>query len=121
MLEWAAKRYVKSLTGIQFLRRDESYVICPEKSGGIECAIHGHNGPDGARGSANSFARLGRKANIGHFHSAGIIDGVYVAGTSSQFNLGYNKGPSSWSHSHVVTYLNGKRAIVTMWDGKWRA
>lgn len=35
--------------------------------------------------------------------------------------MGYNKGPSSWSHSHVVTYPNGKRAVVTMRGTRWRA
>ena len=56
-----------------------------------------------------------------HTHQAGIYDGVYTAVTSSVLDLGYNRGPSSWSHSHIVTYANGKRAIITIWNGKWRA
>jgi hypothetical protein len=36
--------------------------------------------------------------------------------------MGYNKGPSSWSHSHVITYPNGKRSIITLQkNGNWRA
>jgi hypothetical protein len=105
----------------RFLREDESYIICRDAGGGIECGMHGHLGPNGARGSANAFARMGRKAIVGHTHSAGIVDGVYTAGTSSDLDLGYNRGPSSWTHSHVVVYANGKRAIITMWRGKWRA
>jgi len=118
------------LEDVIFLKEDDSFVICSEDSplsifgdeiGGIECGLHGHNGPNGGRGSAKSFTSIGRKCNIGHSHSAGIVDGVYVAGVACDLDLGYNKGPSSWSHSHIVTYPNGKRTIITMKRGKWKA
>lgn len=104
-----------------FLRLDQSRVICPDEHGGIECGMHGDDGMNGAPGSIQAFTKMGRRANIGHSHSAGILDGVYQAGTSSRMSLGYNHGPGSWSHSHIVTYPNGARAIVTMWQGAWRA
>jgi hypothetical protein len=44
-----------------------------------------------------------------------------VAGTSSKLDVGYNTGPSSWTHSHIVTYENGKRAVITLYAGSWRA
>lgn len=113
--------FVAAVEDARFLDEDESFVICPDANGGIECGMHGDLGPDGARGSAIAFTRMGRKANIGHTHKAGIEDGVYVAGTSSILTPDYVRGPGSWSHSHVVTYANGKRAVVTMWNGKWRA
>lgn len=106
---------------VKFLDEDESFVLCRDDHGGIECGMHGHLGPNGRRGSPGAFAKMGRKANIGHFHTAQILDGVYVAGCSCKLDQEYNVGPSSWSWSHVVTYANGKRAIVTMWNGKWRA
>lgn len=105
----------------QFLDVDESFITCKEFDGGIENGMHGDLGPNGARGSSLGFSRMGRRANIGHSHSASIVDGVYTAGTSSKLDMEYNGGPSSWSHSHVVTYPNGRRAIVTMWDGRYRA
>jgi len=105
----------------RFLRADESYIICKDRHGGIECGMHGDDGPNGAYGTIGGLAKMGRKANIGHSHSAGIQDGVYQAGTSSELDLGYNRGPGSWSHSHIVTYPSGERTIVTMWNGKWRA
>ena len=83
--------------------------------------MHGYLGPNGTPGGAAAFAKMGRKANVGHTHKAGIHDGVYTAGTSSYVNLSYNRGPSSRSQSHILTYKNGKRAMVTMWNGKWRA
>ncbi len=121
LLEWAEAHVRGRVSGARFLREDESFIICPDANGGIECGMHGHLGPNGSRGNAMSFARMGRKAVVGHTHQAGITDGVYVAGTSSEFDMGYNPGPHSWSWSHVVTYPNGKRAITTMWNGKWRA
>jgi len=120
VLNWAMRR-AGCPPGTVFLDQDESYIICRDRAGGIECGMHGHLGPNGARGNPNNLSRMGRRANIGHSHSAAIIDGLYVAGCTAKLDLGYNVGPSSWSHSHIVTYRNGKRAIVTMWEGKWRA
>jgi hypothetical protein len=44
-----------------------------------------------------------------------------VAGTSSLLRVSYNRGPSSWSHSHVVQYPEGPRTMITMWGGRWCA
>lgn len=91
------------------------------KIAGIRHDQHGDLGPNGARGSVVNIARTGEKSNIGHSHSAGITHGCYQAGTFSLLDMGYNTGPSSWSHSAIVTYANGKRAVVTLRAGKWRA
>lgn len=106
---------------IRFLDEDESFVICDDPHGGIECGMHGHLGANGARGGINSFAKMGRRANVGHSHVAGIKEGIWQAGTSSLLDMKYNKGLSSWSHSHIGTYENGKRTMITMKNGKWRA
>lgn len=98
-----------------FLREDESMEVL-----GIEKGMHGHLGANGARGSPQAFTKMGPKASTGHTHSCEIRDGIYTAGTSSNLDMGYNKGLSSWSHSHIVTLLNGKRQIVTMQGGRWR-
>jgi hypothetical protein len=116
-----AMRLFGAPANVKFLQKDESFIICPDANGGIECGMHGDLGVNGVKGNVLSYARMGRKSIIGHSHSAGIVDGVYVAGVSASFDLGYNDGPSSWSHSHVVVYPNGKRAIVTMYAGGWRA
>ena len=106
---------------VRWLREDESVIICKDAKGGIEIGAHGHLGPNGSRGSAANLARMSRRMNRGHSHVADITSGVYTAGTFSKLDLGYNSGPSSWSHSFVVTYTNGKRQIITVYDGKWRA
>lgn len=117
MLEWCLRESGLDMPA-QFLSSDESYLICGRK---IECGMHGHLGPSGSYGSPANLSKMGRKANIAHTHSAGIYDGLYVAGTSSKLRWDYNRGPSSWTHSHVVTYENGKRTIVTIYNGRWKA
>lgn len=105
-----------------FLREDESFLIAVDDIGqGIECGLHGHRGPNGSRGSSASLRNIGVRLNKGHDHTASILDGVYSAGVSANLDLRYNKGPSSWSWSHIVTYRNGKRAIITQRGNKYRA
>ena len=104
---------------VKFLLPDESFTV-----GEVELGMHGHLGANGAFGSPQNLAKIGKKATTAHTHSAGIYHGLYVAGTSSKLtkDWNYTQGPSSWSWSHVVQYSNGQRTIVTMnKDGKWRA
>lgn len=106
---------------IKFLDRDESFPLFRLTDKPVECGIHGHLGVNGSRGCPSQFTKIGRRVNTAHTHSAGIIDGVYTAGTSTELILSYSSGPSTWSHSHILTYQNSKRAIVTCCDEKWRA
>jgi hypothetical protein len=113
--------YALGLSGFneaKFLVADESFLICDKK---IECGQHGHLGPGGRRGSPDNLSKMARKANTAHTHSCGIYNGLYVAGTSSKLRWDYAVGPSNWSHTHIVTYGNGKRSLITMYAGKWRA
>lgn len=110
----------QGLEDIAFPPRNGSYVVCQEH-GGIECAMHGDQGPNGARGTATNLVKVATRMNVGHAHSASILDGVYVAGLSGLLDQGYNSGPSGWSHTHIVTYGSSKRTLVTLIDGKWRA
>ena len=123
LLQWAitTANPTKSILWALFLEEDESFILCPDANGGIECGMHGHRGPNGARGTIKSFARMGRKSVVGHSHTAGIFEGCYQVGLSGRMNLIYNKGPSSWTHTHCVIYKNGKRTLVTIHNGKWRA
>ncbi|AAT69465.1 gp05 [Alphaproteobacteria phage PhiJL001] len=100
---------------VRFLERNESYQIL-----GIECGLHGDEGPNGSRGTTANLSRLGARVNKGHDHSAAILDGVYSAG-SCAVDLPYMNGPSSHSASHIVTYPNGKRTIITLRGRDWRA
>lgn len=109
---------MRELKGVRFLRQDESFTICDKK---IECGQHGHLGANGARGTPRGLSKIGRRANTMHTHSAGIFDGLYVGGTEADLSWPYAKGPSSWTHSDILTYANGQRSIVTHYAGAWRA
>lgn len=125
MTRWAMYDTRNQLLGrksnLRFLDEDESVILCPDAHGGIECGMHGHQGPNGTRGTPSALAKMGRKANIGHHHSIGIYDGLYVAGVMGKLDQGYNSGPGSWSQSNILTFSNGKRQIMTIYDGKARA
>lgn len=121
VLRWAMGRYDhRNLEDVIFLPRNGSYLIC-QVHGGIENVLHGDKGANGARGSALNLTKVGRRLNTGHTHSAAILDGVYVAGLCGLLDQGYNEGPSSWSHTQIITYPNAKRSLVTLQDGRWRA
>jgi hypothetical protein len=120
--KWALERHDgNALQDIVFVpRKDPTYLVC-QAHGGIEIGLHGDEGPNGARGSAANLNKVAVRMNIGHSHTAQILDGVYQAGLCGTLDQGYNSGPSSWSHTQVVTYPNGRRSLVTIIDGKWRA
>jgi len=102
--------------GIRFLEDDEPLVVA-----GVELGQHGHLGINGARGNGRSFSKLGRAATTAHEHSACIHLWNWVVGTCTRLRIGYNRGPSSWSHTQGITYPEGTRTLVTMWKGRYRA
>ncbi|AFU86605.1 DNA transfer protein [Caulobacter phage CcrRogue] len=100
--------------GVKFLFQDQSHM-----KGKVEHSVHGHNGTNGSRGNIKQFAELGPKVTFGHTHSPGIYESAYNTGTTSLLDMGYNKGPSSWAHTHCVQYPNGKRALITFTGSRW--
>ncbi len=100
---------------VRYLSREESFIVA-----GIENGLHGHRGPNGSRGSTRALTKLGRPISKGHDHIAAIRDRVFSAGACA-LRFSYSNGPDSHSISHIVTYRNGRRAIVTMWANKYRA
>lgn len=114
VLEWAL-RDAGCPAKTVFLTLDDSFIVH-----GIENGLHGDLGPNGSRGSTKSLTKLGRPINKGHDHTAAIRDNVFSAGACS-LKFPYMKGPNSQSISHILTYENATRAIITMWHGRWRA
>lgn len=122
VFQWAlAQADDRAMEDIVFPPRGGSYIVC-QASGGIECAIHGDQGVNGARGTPNNLLRVATRMNTGHTHSPGILDGIYTAGLLGKMDQGYNNtGLGSWSHTQIVVYPSGKRSLVTLIKGKWRA
>jgi hypothetical protein len=123
-LKWAVRRALQGSDPtffpghIRFLGRDESFRIGPPGHE-IECGSHGDEGPNGARGNAGNLSRIPIRMNIGHSHSACLREGLAQAGVCHRpKQSSYAHGASSWSTSHIATYQNGKRAILTERGGK---
>lgn len=114
LLQWSLARCGD--LDVEFVPRNKTVVVA-----GIDMAQHGDLGPNGSRGTVRNISKTGRKANIEHSHSAQIFDGAYQAGTSTRLDMSYLRGPSSWSHCHIITDEHGKRQIVEIKNGKWRA
>lgn len=108
-------RLMKHGQKLQWLKPGESF-----SRHGVEFGWHGHKGPNGVRGSTQAFATIGAKVTKGHSHGAEIIDGAHSVGTSSQMDMGYNlDAPSAWTHTHDLTYANGKRTLIHCLNGKF--
>jgi hypothetical protein len=99
---------------IKALYRNESFTIA-----GIECGLHGHEGPNGARGSLKNLSKLGVKVISGHSHTPGIEAGHYKAGTMTYLGLEYTGPVSSWLNAHVSVDPMGKRHIHICIDGRF--
>lgn len=119
-MEWALRE--KAQFGyVRFLSRNEGYVICKRKDFvGIECGLHGDEGANGAKGSTQSLIRLGRPINKGHDHILTRRGFVMSAGACAE-SFVYMNGPSAHSIAHILTYENGARTHIMMFNGKWRA
>ena len=116
LLEFAMRHlYGKALDHVVWAYDGESFLI-----DGIECGHHGFRGANGSKATVMGYARMGRKMSIGDKHSPSINDGVYGAGAMA-LRQGYNRGPSGWATTHIIHYKNGKRSLVTLQKGKWRA
>lgn len=100
---------------LTLLHRDQSHKVKD-----IELSMHGDLGSNGARGSLLGLSKIGVKSIVGHSHTPGIREGCYQTGTSSRLRLDYNRGPSSWMHTHCIIYPNGKRCLVNIINGSWR-
>lgn len=88
----------------------------------IELSMHGDRGPNGSRGSIRNHRRLGVRSIIGHSHTPGIEEGCYQVGTSTELTLEYTDGsPSSWLNCHCVINADGKRQLLIIVDGEYRA
>jgi hypothetical protein len=116
-LKWAIEDYcdIRLPDRVKFLGEDERYEI-----NGVECGMHGHIGPSGARGTPANLAKLPFKTFTAHTHTPSIKNGCYTVGLTGKLDLDYNRGPSKWLHAHGIVYPNGKRAFLFVKNNRWK-
>jgi len=99
---------------VTFLERDQDY-----KVKGWQLGSHGDLGANGARrASPRTKENAYGKSISGHSHSCCIFRDTYIVGTSTYLKLDYNRGPSSWTHTHALVGSTGKVQLVNIVDGK---
>lgn len=76
-----------------------------------ELNMHGHLGPNGARGSIRNFDKLHVNSAVGHSHSPGKLTNCTQVGVLAELKQGYNKGPSSWAHANAIIYPDGSSTL----------
>lgn len=86
---------------------------------GWELGQHGDIGANGSRGSLLQFRKLNTKCVVAHYHGPGRKDGALAVGTSTRLRVGYNIGPSSWFHSHVLVHDDSKAQHVNFNNGEF--
>ena len=108
--------YAKTLanSNVYYLDEGESKALMR-----VEHGFHGDRGPGGSRGSTQNLSKMGIKVTKGHNHIAEIIDACYSVGKSTGM-LEYEKGaPSAHTNSHVLQYVNGRRTVITIINGRF--
>lgn len=100
---------------VSFLHIDDSVLVRR-----VECAAHGHLGPNGARGAKGNLSRIGVRGMYAHVHSPCIYQGANFVGYCAG-KLGYAKGPSGWLWTQGIVHDNGYRQMIHCLPGShWR-
>lgn len=73
---------------------------------GFDISMHGHIGQGGARGSLATFKRFGA-CITGHTHSGARDGDALVVGVTGSYDMGYNKGMTTWTRDNAFIYPNG--------------
>lgn len=91
----------------------EPFVIGPEWRP-VHAQNHGHQGTNGAKGSARAHAAGQQRAVSGDSHRSAILGGWVNVGTSTPKKIGYNDGGySSWTNSAALVYPDGTIQLLT--------
>ena len=92
------------------------------KEAGIEMAVHGHAGANGAKGSHPSFVRAADGMIYGHSHTYQRSNMTVNVGTGSVKRQGYNAdGPSNHSQVIAAVSAHGEIQAFVLRDGEWWA
>ena len=85
---------------------------------GMELGMHGHIGPNGARGSLKNLAKTGTPVVVGHVHSPGELGDSLAVGVCAP-EMEYARGPSGWLSSQAIVYPDGNTTLVNIIEGQF--
>lgn len=110
---WLKQRQFPNIRGLE---PGEKFSIAD-----IKLDLHGHEGPDGTRGSIKNLSKIGSKTIIGHSHKPGIFNGCWQTGTKTYLSLEYTGPVSSWHNADISIDAFGKRHLHFFVNGRFRA
>lgn len=109
------KEYIDPNDELIWLGSTDDYYI-----EGYQVNVHGHLGPDGARGSNINLEKTYGKVMKAHDHKIIKRYGLISSGHFSSDRHGYNKGASTWLPGVGVIYKGGQVQNIIVIDGEWR-
>ena len=86
---------------------------------GVQCNVHGHNGPKGSRGNPGNLEKTYGTVMSGHTHTASILHGYWGVGHISAPRHGYNSGASDWTITNGIIAKGGHKQLTSLVAGKW--
>lgn len=114
-LEYAVSHQLLEPKKFKWLGRDEDYKIA-----NVQLGAHGDKGQNGSKGNIKSMEMCYGNSITGHSHSAQILRGAWCVGTSTYLKVGYNEGPSNWTHTSCILYSNGSKQLINCFNGNWK-
>ena len=94
--------------------RDRKSVACGRRA--WRCRTSDTQGRAGAgvggRGSLQTYEKSVYNAVVALAHSAAIKQKVFRVGTTSEMDMGYNHGLSSWTRTCCLVYEDGTKQLI---------
>lgn len=116
---WIQKYFPETSKFMVWPSEGDSIEITDRK---IDMNVHGHLGPNGARGAGPGIKLAYQQVNQGHTHGPGIDGGLWKCGVMAH-DHGYNtKSASNWLTANIAVYKNGQRQmqIIPRDSIEWR-
>jgi hypothetical protein len=115
-LKYACEISGLKASNIRWLERKEDYYVAETQLG-----CHGDLGANGGKGGISSIENAFPNAVTAHSHTPCVWRSVYVVGTTSKMDMGYNVGLSSWMNTSCIVHRTGARQLINCINNSWRA
>jgi hypothetical protein len=116
---WIQKYFPETEKFMRWPSQGESIEITDKE---IEMNVHGHAGPNGAKGAKRGIRLSYHNANQAHSHGPFIFGGIWGSGVMGHDHGYNNNAPSNWLAANIAVYQNGQRQmqIIARESIEWR-